>query len=136
MKPSIKEKFSDDEDRSSTLNTKAKKKAPRPSSFKEDDMVGLTGIKQTDPTEIRHITDPSIVQATKFEATFKIILIGDSGVGKSCVIKRIGSNEFNKDHEVTIGAEFTSIGAIMPKGASGSTKKTTGMKLQFWDSCG
>jgi len=47
----------------------------------------------------------------KFDATFKLILIGDSGVGKSCVIKRIGSNEFNKDHEVTIGAEFTTIGA-------------------------
>ena len=47
----------------------------------------------------------------KFDATFKLILIGDSGVGKSSIIKRIGSNTFSVDHEVTIGAEFTTIAA-------------------------
>jgi Ras-related protein Rab-1A len=47
----------------------------------------------------------------KFDATFKLILIGDSGVGKSCIINRIGSNTFTKDHEVTLGAEFTTIAA-------------------------
>ena len=46
-----------------------------------------------------------------FDATFKLILIGNSGVGKSCVIKRIGNNSFSEDHEVTIGAEFTTIAA-------------------------
>jgi GTPase SAR1 family protein len=47
----------------------------------------------------------------KFDATFKLIMIGDSGVGKSCIINRIGNNTFNKDHEVTLGAEFTTIAA-------------------------
>ena len=47
----------------------------------------------------------------KFDATFKLILIGDSGVGKSSIIKRIGSNTFSADHEVTIGAEFTTVAA-------------------------
>lgn len=47
----------------------------------------------------------------KYDATFKLILIGDSGVGKSCIINRIGSNTFNEDHEVTLGAEFTTIAA-------------------------
>jgi small GTP-binding protein len=64
----------------------------------------------------------------RFDATFKLILIGDSGVGKSCIIKRIGSNTFNMEHEVTIGAEFTTIAARI--------NKKTFMKMQFWDSCG
>lgn len=51
----------------------------------------------------------------RFDATFKLILIGDSGVGKSCIIKRIGSNTFSEDHEVTIGAEFTTIAAQINK---------------------
>jgi GTPase SAR1 family protein len=46
-----------------------------------------------------------------YDATFKLILIGNSGVGKSCIIKRIGSNSFSSYHEVTIGAEFTTIAA-------------------------
>lgn len=50
-----------------------------------------------------------------FDATFKLILIGDSGVGKSCIIKRIGSNTFHMDHEVTIGAEFTTIACKINK---------------------
>jgi GTPase SAR1 family protein len=51
----------------------------------------------------------------QFEETFKLILIGDSGVGKSCIIRRIGSNSFSEDHEVTIGAEFTTIAAHVNK---------------------
>jgi len=50
-----------------------------------------------------------------FDATFKLILIGNSGVGKTCIIKRIGAgsnnHKFSTDHEVTIGAEFTTIAA-------------------------
>lgn len=63
-----------------------------------------------------------------FDAQFKLILIGNSGVGKSCIIKRIGSNAFSHDHEVTIGAEFTTIAAHVDR------KKF--LKMQFWDSCG
>ena len=63
-----------------------------------------------------------------FDATFKLILIGNSGVGKSCIIKRIGSNSFSDDHEVTIGAEFTTIAAHVDR------KRF--LKLMYWDSCG
>lgn len=64
----------------------------------------------------------------KIDATFKLILIGNSGVGKSCIIKRIGHNTFSEEHEVTIGAEFTTIVAHV--------NKKSFIKLQFWDSCG
>lgn len=33
-------------------------------------------------------------------------MIGDSGVGKSCLMHRVTSNEFMDEHEVTVGVEF------------------------------
>ena len=33
-------------------------------------------------------------------------MIGDSGVGKSCLMHRVTSNEFMDDHGVTVGVEF------------------------------
>lgn len=72
--------------------------------------------------------DTNKLGTVKYEGTFKLILIGSSGVGKSCIIKRIGSNTFSSEHEVTIGAEFTTIAAQI--------NKKTFIKLQFWDSCG
>jgi len=41
--------------------------------------------------------------------TFKIIVIGNSGVGKSCLMTRFLRNEFKDDHEVTLGVEFGSL---------------------------
>lgn len=37
---------------------------------------------------------------------FKLIIIGDSAVGKSCILHRLTTNEFLEDHEVTVGVEF------------------------------
>ena len=37
---------------------------------------------------------------------FKLIIIGDSGVGKSCLLSRIMDNSFKEEHNVTIGVEF------------------------------
>ena len=37
---------------------------------------------------------------------FKLIIIGDSAVGKSCLLHRLTNNEFKDDHEVTVGVEF------------------------------
>jgi small GTP-binding protein len=37
---------------------------------------------------------------------FKIVLIGDSGVGKSNLLSRYTRNEFNLDTKTTIGVEF------------------------------
>ena len=40
---------------------------------------------------------------------FKLIIIGDSGVGKSSLLRRATTNEFIEDHEVTVGVEFGTI---------------------------
>jgi len=47
---------------------------------------------------------------TNQDHIFKLIIIGDSGVGKSCLMNRVVDNEFKTDHQVTIGVEFGSFG--------------------------
>ena len=63
----------------------------------------------------------------KFELSFKIIIIGDSGVGKSCLAIRALKNIFESLYQPTIGFEFMS-----------SYIKIDGkiIKLQIWDTCG
>ena len=59
----------------------------------------------------------------------KVILVGESGVGKTCIIKRFIKNEFNKDCTSTLGANYAS------KIINYNEYKT---KLQFdiWDTAG
>ena len=59
--------------------------------------------------------------------TFKIIVIGNSGVGKSCIMTRFLRNEFKDDHEVTLGVEFGSLFIKMEE---------TLFKMQIWDTAG
>lgn len=42
----------------------------------------------------------------EYDFLFKIVLIGDSGVGKSNLLSRFTRNEFNLDSKSTIGVEF------------------------------
>lgn len=49
---------------------------------------------------------PTHTSQPKSNVTFKLIIIGYSGVGKSCLMRRVTCNEFSEDHEVTIGVEF------------------------------
>ena len=62
-----------------------------------------------------------------FEYIFKFIVIGDTSVGKSCVVQRFMEGEFNEDQENTIGVEF---------GAREIKIKNTTVKLQIWDTAG
>ena len=41
-----------------------------------------------------------------YDYLFKIVLIGDSGVGKSNLLSRFTRNEFNLESKTTIGVEF------------------------------
>ena len=40
------------------------------------------------------------------ENVYKIVLIGDSAVGKSNLFSRFVNNEFNLEQQTTIGVEF------------------------------
>ena len=41
-----------------------------------------------------------------YDFLFKVVLIGDSGVGKSNLLSRFTRNEFSQDSRSTIGVEF------------------------------
>ena len=55
---------------------------------------------------------------------FKFIIIGDTGVGKSCMLLQFIDDRFRLKHEPTIGVEF---------GAKNVTAKGKQVKLQVWD---
>ena len=59
--------------------------------------------------------------------SYKIVLIGDSGVGKSNIISRFTKNEFNLESKTTIGVEF----ATKTLDINGNT-----IKVQVWDTAG
>lgn len=41
-----------------------------------------------------------------YDYLYKIVLIGDSAVGKSCLLSRFTRNEFDHESRSTIGVEF------------------------------
>ncbi|XP_048581173.1 ras-related protein Rab-10 isoform X2 [Nematostella vectensis] len=63
----------------------------------------------------------------KSDLFFKLLLIGDSGVGKTCIIFRFADNTFNPSFISTIGIDFK----IKTLELGG--KK---IKLQIWDTAG
>ncbi|CAN6279021.1 unnamed protein product, partial [Urochloa humidicola] len=58
---------------------------------------------------------------------FKYIIIGDTGVGKSCLLLQFTDKRFQPVHDLTIGVEF---------GARMITIDTKPIKLQIWDTAG
>ena len=67
-------------------------------------------------------------KAVEFEHLYKIILIGDCGVGKSNLLQRYVNKEFTEDLNATIGAEFAEKIVVLDNGAV--------IKLQLWDTSG
>lgn len=55
---------------------------------------------------------------------FKLIIIGDSGVGKSCLLLQFTDKRFRANHDLTIGVEF---------GAKSMNINDKIVKLQIWD---
>lgn len=67
-------------------------------------------------------------QSLFLQFIFKIVLLGDSGVGKSNLVFRFTKNEFNKDSKSTIGVEFAT------KTVQIEDNKL--VKAQIWDTAG
>jgi len=63
----------------------------------------------------------------EYDYLYKVVLIGDSGVGKSNLLSRFTRNEFNLETKSTIGVEF----ATRSIQADGKT-----IKAQIWDTAG
>eukprot|EP00163_Fabomonas_tropica_P002216 TRINITY_DN11665_c0_g1_i1.p1 TRINITY_DN11665_c0_g1~~TRINITY_DN11665_c0_g1_i1.p1 ORF type:complete len:225 (+),score=56.20 TRINITY_DN11665_c0_g1_i1:23-676(+) len=63
----------------------------------------------------------------EYDYLFKVVLIGDSGVGKSNLLSRFTRNEFNLESKSTIGVEFATRNTVCEN-------KT--IKAQIWDTAG
>ena len=64
---------------------------------------------------------------TQFDLSFKLIVIGDSGVGKSCLTNKATKNIFEENYNATIGFEFFTFNIKFGEKI---------IKLQIWDTCG
>jgi small GTP-binding protein len=59
--------------------------------------------------------------------TFKIVIVGSSGVGKTAILSRLINKMFKEESQTTVGVEFKSY----PLQADGEN-----VKLQIWDTAG
>ena len=62
-----------------------------------------------------------------FDFLIKLLLIGDSGVGKSCLLIRFADDSFNTSFITTIGIDFK-VRTVSLDGRR--------VKLQIWDTAG
>ena len=58
---------------------------------------------------------------------YKIIIIGDSGVGKTCLTVKATTGEFSPENSPTLGFDYSPF--LMKY-------KDTVLKLEIWDTCG
>ncbi|KAL6068729.1 hypothetical protein STEG23_029892, partial [Scotinomys teguina] len=70
---------------------------------------------------------PVSAMAKAYDHLFKLLLIGDSGVGKTCLIIRFADDNFNSTYISTIGIDFK-IRTVEIEGKR--------IKLQVWDTAG
>jgi small GTP-binding protein len=63
----------------------------------------------------------------QYDLSFKLIFIGDSGVGKSCLTTKAVKNNFEEFYQATVGFEFLTFNMKVNDKV---------VKLQIWDTCG
>ena len=69
----------------------------------------------------------NVEDSSQYDLTFKIIVIGDPGVGKSCLTGRAVKDKFEEKYAPTIGFEFLTLSVKIEDKI---------IKLQIWDTCG
>ncbi|XP_029349997.1 ras-related protein Rab-15-like [Echeneis naucrates] len=69
----------------------------------------------------------SSVMAKQYDILFRLLMLGDSGVGKTCMLRRFTESEFDPSHISTIGVDFK-----MKTLEIDGTK----VRVQIWDTAG
>jgi small GTP-binding protein len=59
--------------------------------------------------------------------SFKMIIIGNCGVGKTSLVRKFCKNQFNSNYDTTLGVEFDSRDV---------TIENERIQLQIWDTAG
>ncbi len=67
------------------------------------------------------------ISSKQYDDLFKIVIIGDSGVGKTNLIKRFITNTFSDNSKATVGVEFISKSYKINKKV---------FKIELWDTAG
>eukprot|EP01090_Pellita_catalonica_P011652 TRINITY_DN234_c0_g1_i1.p1 TRINITY_DN234_c0_g1~~TRINITY_DN234_c0_g1_i1.p1 ORF type:complete len:200 (+),score=24.10 TRINITY_DN234_c0_g1_i1:49-648(+) len=70
---------------------------------------------------------PPPTQTLPYKYLFKYIIVGDTAVGKSCLLLQFTDKRFQPVHDLTIGVEFGSRTLTIDKNQ---------VKLQIWDTAG
>ncbi|KAL0047298.1 hypothetical protein WJX82_000152 [Trebouxia sp. C0006] len=93
--------------------------------------MGCNGSKPAPkpPSEVRGLgrQEPAAAAAAAVPRV-KLVLLGDSGVGKSCLVLRYVRGQFDPTSKVTVGAAFMSHSVHLPDG--------TTIKFEIWDTAG
>ena len=63
------------------------------------------------------------------DTTYKVVLLGDTNVGKTAILTRFAKGTFRKEMDSTIGAHFMSKIVTLPT-------SDVKVKLQVWDTAG
>ena len=63
----------------------------------------------------------------QYDLSFKMIVIGDAGVGKSCLTTKAAKGVFDDTYSATVGFEFLTFNVKLNDKV---------IKLQIWDTCG
>ena len=63
----------------------------------------------------------------QYDLSFKMIVIGDAGVGKSCLTTKAAKDVFDETYSATVGFEFLTFNVKLNDKV---------IKLQIWDTCG
>lgn len=73
-----------------------------------------------------------MVESSKNIKSYKVVMLGDAGVGKTCIVNRYIKNQFS-DTEATLGSNYSAKKIeISPQGVM----EPVDVKLQIWDTAG
>lgn len=62
-----------------------------------------------------------------YDIVIKVLIVGDSGCGKSCMLMKYADESFSPEHISTIGVDFK---------ITSLERNNKKIKLQLWDSAG
>eukprot|EP01006_Ploeotia_vitrea_P054789 TRINITY_DN67924_c6_g5_i1.p2 TRINITY_DN67924_c6_g5~~TRINITY_DN67924_c6_g5_i1.p2 ORF type:complete len:234 (-),score=113.46 TRINITY_DN67924_c6_g5_i1:79-732(-) len=80
-------------------------------------------------------TDQNKKKKKNYNFLLKILMTGDSGVGKTQLLSRFTRNQFLEETTTTVGAEFATR-TVEVTGKQGFQSVVKRLKLQIWDTAG